>query len=148
MVDELLIDEIEKAIIERLEPLKAEKLRIEGFPDNPAELGKPVVIGQILVGYRKESLSKPSTFVASAPIIQDWTLSFELSLQLKNLRSHTGAYPIMGKIRNLLTGYKPPAIQKPLYQSEGGFVSIKEGVWYYSMIFSVSLQFVKKPWEN
>jgi hypothetical protein len=147
MVDELLIDQIEKAIIERLAPLKTQKLRVEGFPDNPDELGKPVVIGQVLVGYRKDTFSKPPTFVESAPIIQDWMLSFELSLQLKNLRSHTGAYPIMGKIRNLLTGYKP-VVQKPLYQSEGGFVSIKDGVWYYSMVFSLNLQFVKKPWEN
>jgi hypothetical protein len=147
MVDQLLIGEIEQAIINRLEPLIQQNLKVVGFPDNPKELGHPVGIGQILVGYKKEGLTVPQTFVASAPIIQDWVLSFELSLQLKNLRSHTGAYPVMGTIRNLLTGYKPPVIQKPLYQSEGGFVSVNEGIWYYSMIFSLKTQYVKKPWE-
>jgi hypothetical protein len=141
-----MLAEIEQAIVNQLlQPLQSDGVRVTGFPDNPNDLGRPVGIGQVLVGFKKESLSPVTSGVLTAPIIQTHTFKFEVSLQLKNLRSHGGAYPLMDKIRSLLTGFKPLGeASKPMYQSEGGFVDLKEGIWYYSMIFDVPATYCKK----
>jgi hypothetical protein len=139
-----MLAEIEEAIINRLQTLQDDGVRVIGFPDNANELGKPMGVGQVLVGFKKESLSSATGNVLTAPIVQTHTLKFEISLQLKNLRSHSGAYPIMDRIRQLLTGFKPIELLKPMYQSEGGFIDIKEGIWYYSMIFDLQTYYTKK----
>ncbi len=143
-----MLAEIEETIIERLSPPLIEMgLRVAGFPDNPQELGRPMPSGQVLIGYKKDSLETPNTFAQNASMIQKWVIEFEVSLQLKNLRSHIGAYPIMDSIKNLLTGFRPSVINQPLYQIQGGFVDMKDGIWYYSMVFGVRTNYIKKPWD-
>jgi hypothetical protein len=139
-----MIAEIEESILQRLQLLNDGGLRIAGFPDNPQESGRSMPNGQVLVGYKKESLEPPNTFIEDTPVIQKWTLEYEISVQLKNLRSHTGAYPVMDEIKELLTGFRPSPINQPLYQIQGGFVDMKDGIWYYSMIFGVRTNYIKK----
>lgn len=140
-----MLVELEEAIVQRLQSLQDNGVKIIGFPDNPSELGRPFPSGQILVGFKKESLGQPAAVVTTAPIIQPWTIEFELSLQLKNLRSHSGAYPIMETIRDLLSGFRPPMVTRPIYQVQGGFVDLKDGIWFYSMIFACHTTYQKSP---
>jgi Gp37 protein len=141
-----MLAEIEAAIVERLQPLQEQGIKVFAFPDNPNELGRPFTGGQILVGFKDENLSEPQGNVTTAHIIQSQTLQFELSLQLKNLRSHTGALPVMDAVRDLLTGFKPPNVTHPMYQTKGGFVDLdsKTGIWFYSMVFLCRRQYQKK----
>ncbi len=116
-----MLAEIEAAIVEQLQPLQEQGIKVFAFPDNPSELGRPFTGGQILVGYKDEDLSEPPGNVTTTTIIQTQTLQFELSLQLKNLRSHTGALPVMDAVRDLLTGFKPPNTTHPMHQTKGDY---------------------------
>ncbi|MGA7934727.1 MAG: Gp37 family protein [Kovacikia sp.] len=144
-VRELDIEQIEDAIVKRLEPLNNSSVRVYPFPDNPQELKKPAG-DRVLVGFRREVFSTPQSNNPLAPIQQQRSLQFEVVLQLKNLRTHAGAYPVMARIRDLLSGSFPDK-NKPLYQTAGGFVDVTEGLWTYSMTFTLQTFYVKRP-EN
>jgi len=140
-----MIAEIESAILNALNPLTEEfDLQVSAFPDSAQSLGKPKSKGLILIGYKGDSLDPPTSPLNSEAIIQNQIIEYEVSLQLKSLRSHTGAYPVMTRIQDLLTGLRPVGYQsQPIYKSKGGFIDVADGIWYYSMLFCVNLKYLK-----
>jgi|SRR6478672_6692078 len=145
-----MIAEIETAIVERLTSLKDDQgLRVMAFPDKPDELGRAMPKGQVLVGFKRENLEPPAAARnLGTSTIQPWRLEFELSLQLKDLRSHAGAYEVIRKIRELLTGYHPAESDRCLYETNAEFVDLNEGIWFYAMTFAIDLVYLKKSWSN
>ena len=140
----IMFFEIEAAIVQQLSPLQDSGLQVLAFPDNPQALGRPAPKGQVLVGYKSDQLDPPGS-INSSTIIQKQTIEFEVSIQLKNLRNHSGVYPVMVQIQELLTGFKPIGHQtQAMYKVRGGFVDISEGTWFYSMVFACPLSYLRK----
>lgn len=133
-----MLAEIESALVAKLtSKLTYRGLRLTAFPDNINELGKPTLSGQILVGYKR------STFrtVTPDPLTYEQLLQFDINLQLKNLRSHTGVYPLLDEVRFELAGwYCGSAAQKrPAYWQSEAFSDVDEGIWSYTQSLIVPL---------
>jgi hypothetical protein len=147
--------EIETAIIKHLEAtLHESPVLVRGFPDTPEGLGRIVPRGQILVAYKSATFRETSI----APIAMEAILDFEVSMQLSDLRSHSGAYPILDLIRAALTGFYPVVgASKPLLPKGERFADLDAStrIWYYVQNYQLSLVWPadysaaepREPWE-
>ena len=125
-----LYEMAERAIIDRLQVLN--EIRIEGYPDDSKQLGRATPTARILVGYQS------STFrvVSEEPVTVEETLTFEITLALKGLRTYQGAYPFLSQIKMLLIGFVPVRGDvRPMRPRSVAFKNAQDGIWFYSMSF-------------
>ncbi len=136
-----MLAEIEAAIVQKLSAtLASNGIRPQAFPENPRELGQPMPRGQILVGYKRSNFNLQSR----QPITLQMNAEFEVSLQVTNLRTHSGAYPLLDAIRFALLGFIPMAGPSAgMYPINEGFTDLDEGVWYYSQTYLVPLTLIE-----
>lgn len=125
-----LYEMVEQAILNRLSVLVG--LRVEAYPDDAKELGRATPVARILVGYQSSSFR----VVAENPVCVEETLTFEITLALKGLRTHNGAYLFLSQIKMLLMGFVPVAGDvRPMRPRSISFKSAQNGIWIYSMGF-------------
>lgn len=123
-----VIAAIEAAYVERLAtPLKP--LTVEPFPGDPGSYKLGNRKGAVLVVYRGSRLGKSQS---TAAIAQERTLLFDLVVMVKDLRSHTGAYPVIQAIYRQLQGFKPAGAARAWIERDG-FVEHDAGVWTYTV---------------
>jgi hypothetical protein len=140
---------IEADLITRLQTLEADQnLKVIAFPTNPDELYRPPC-DRIIVGFNRESLSRPNTTSFTAPIIQERQLDFGIYVQIRDLRGRKQSNPrlveLMDLIRDLITGMRPTGDKTHwFYQTAGSFVQLAEAFWLYSMNFSISVPYTKR----
>lgn len=125
-----LYSTVETAIIARLSPLIG--LKVEGFPDDAKELGRAQPLARILVGYQSSSFR----VVCEDPVCVEETLTFEVTLAVKGLRTHQGAYLFLSQIKMLLIGFIPVIGDvRPMRPRSISYKSVQNGIWFYSMSF-------------
>jgi hypothetical protein len=136
-----MLKEVEASITGKLrELLTTFGVKLEPFPDKPSELGKPSPTGQVLIGYKRSSFR----LLSKTPLTLEQLAEFEINLQLKNLRNHTGAYPILDRIRFGLTGFVPmQGASLGMYPTAEGFADLDESIWYYNQTFVIPLLIVE-----
>lgn len=125
------ISTVENQIIERLKS-KIPELHIEGFPEKPAEFRLVHPKGAILVHYQGGNYSEQK---ALAVIVQDKKLEFSITIVIKHLRTHEGAYGYLDRVRNILTGFKPEGGNK-MIPVKDEFIGEDNGIWQYSINFT------------
>lgn len=142
-----VIQAVEEAILTQLKP-SVPTVQVLAFPNDPTELGHPVVGKQIYVGFKSKSMSKPSTGLIGGRVKpQECTLQYELILRMADLRSHQSSYPVLDAIEQSLIGFRPDIgterhlLTSPLYGIENGFVDFGTGLWVYSMTFGIDAVF-------
>lgn len=128
------IEHMENQIIDRLQSLITD-LRIEGFPENPSEYPLVHSNGAILVHYQGSEFLPTK---AGNEIIQTCKIRFGITVVIKHLRTHTGAYHYLDAIREYLTGYQSPGYTK-LYPIREEFISEQNGIWQYRMEFGMTM---------
>jgi hypothetical protein len=90
---------IEQAIVEALaEAIPA--LTVEAMPENPGQYAMTSALGAVLVGYQGSSYSGFTSQGGS----QDREFHFEVTLLMRDLRTHQGAYAQLETIRETLAG--------------------------------------------
>lgn len=118
------------AFIARLKADFARELAIELFPENPVQYRLNHTIGAILVAYGK------STFGASEAtdaVFQARNMSFQLTLVFRQLHGTSGAISYLDRIRECLTGWKPPHCDMACRPSAEHFIGQVQGLWQYSL---------------
>lgn len=146
----MLILAIEQAIIAQLQ-LALPDIQVLAFPNDPAELGRPVNSKQIYVGFKSKSLDNPNSGLIGGRVpAQRSTLQYELILRMQDLRSHQIIYPVMESIEQALIGYRPDIgtdghlLTSALYGTDSGFVDFGAGLWLYSMTFAIGAVFTSQ----
>ena len=124
---------IENSITERLKD-KFPELHVQGFPDKPAEFRLLHPKGAILVHYQGGNYSESKSLGC---LYQDKKLEFSISVVMKHLRTHEGAYEYLDKVRETLTGYKPENCSKMIPIKEE-FLTEDNGIWQYSINFATT----------
>ena len=127
------IREIENAIIERLKG-GIQDLHVEGFPEKPAEFKLIHPKGAVLVHYQGSNYSEPKSLGC---IYQERKLEFSITVIIKHLRSHDGAYDYLDIVRQALTGFKPENCSK-MYPLKEYFLAEDNGIWQYSINFAMT----------
>jgi Gp37 protein len=146
----MLILALEQAIIIKLKADLTD-VQILPFPNDPAELGRPVNAKQIYVGFKSERLEESNSITLNGRVPpQRRKLDYELILRFQDLRSHQVVYPAMDRVRESITGYRPdiPSSEAVLTsgfrQTQGGFVDFGAGLWLYAMTLSIDSVFTSK----
>ena len=126
----MTINTTENSITEILKEQLPE-LHVQGFPEKPSEFRLLHPKGAILVHYQGGNYSETKSLGC---ICQDKKLEFSITIVMKHLRSHEGAYEYLDKVRQILTGYKPENCTK-MYPTKEEFISEDSGLWQYSINF-------------
>lgn len=130
-----MINAIETAIVNRLKA-QVTDLPTYAFPDKPEDFKKlPFSKGLILVSYSGSSFSEPTNLDA---LIQERMLEFTLTLQIKDLRSHEGAYTYLEQIRAALSGYSPQNDRRVMYLADEGFIDMVQNVWFWGQTWRLT----------
>jgi len=129
----MTINEIENQIIERIKS-RIPELHIEGYPEKPSEFRLIHSKGAILVHYQGGNYSESNSL---GYIVQDKKLEYSLTVVTRGLRNNEGSYFYLDKIRQVLTGYKPPNCSK-MKPVKDEFISEENGIWQYSINFSLT----------
>ena len=121
-----LTSTIEAAIVAQLES-DITDLPIRAFPDKPADFKKlPFTKGLILVDYRGSHFSEPTNRDA---LIQERLLDFGITLQIRDLRGHTGAFAYLEAIRSSLSGFGPLYDKRAMYLTAEEFLDFDANIW-------------------
>jgi|GEM_PF-1569682 hypothetical protein len=133
-----MLAEAEAAIVKRIKHLLEEfEVTITPFPGDSEQVPKPGRKGQVFIGYKRSRFRVTSMLPATCEVIAE----YELSLQLRDLRSHSGAYPILDAIRYAITGFIPlKGPSHKCYPVQEGFVKAEDGIWYYALVVAVAMQ--------
>jgi hypothetical protein len=125
------IEVIEAALLAELQSAMSEQLRVEGFPDDPDRYRLQHPVGALLIAFGRAKYSKPEMIDA---VVQDVELEWYLTLLIRNLRTHTGAYAFLDATRIAITGFQAEGCTK-LYCMDQKFLGQGDGVWRYGMTF-------------
>ena len=123
---ELLLD----AFISRLKGAFDLELAVELFPENPTIYRLNHAIGAVLVAYGK------STFGASEAVdavFQARSMSFQLTLVFRQLNGTDGATSYLDRVRECLTGWRPPHCDMACRPTAEYFIGQVQGVWQYGL---------------
>ena len=132
-----MVDTIETAIIEKLEADIID-LPVKGFPDSPSGFKQlPFTNGLILVAYRGSKLTAPTN---KDVIIQERELDFSITLQIRNLRGHEGAYGYLEAIRKSLSGFSPLNDLKVMYLTEEDFLDFTDNIWTWGQTWRIGVR--------
>lgn len=118
------------AFVARLKKDFDRELAIELFPENPAQYRLNHACGAILVAYGK------STFGASEStdaVFQARNMSFQLTLVFRQLHGTSGAISYLDRIRECLTGWKPPHCDMTCRATAENFIGQVQGLWQYGL---------------
>lgn len=127
-----MLQEIESALVARLKTALP-GFAVEPFPDRPEAYRLLSTRGAALVVYRGSGLSPTRD---SGIIVQERTLRFDVTLLSRDLRSHAGAYAMMGAAYTALLGYAPPHCGQIWFERDG-FVGQNDGVWQYDITLAM-----------
>ena len=146
----MVILALEQAIVTQLQAALPD-IQVLPFPNDPAELGRPVNAKQIYVGFKRKTLENPnSSLIGGRVPPQRSTLEYELILRMQELRSHQVTYPVMEKVEQALIGFRPDIgtvghlLTSALYGVDSGFVDFGAGLWLYSMTFAIGAVFTSQ----
>lgn len=118
------------AFVTRLKKDFDRELAIELFPENPAQYRLNHACGAILVAYGK------STFGASEStdaVFQARNMSFQLTLVFRQLHGSSGAISYLDRIRECMTGWKPPHCDMTCRPTAENFIGQVQGLWQYGL---------------
>lgn len=135
-----LIEDIETTLIDKLQSALPE-LTVEAFPDNPAEYEFIHPLGAVLVQY--ESTRFDGDY-ALAFTVQPATITFAVVSLTRSLRSHSGCYDVLERIRNAILGLKIPGLEQ-VKQTDERFSAEEDGVWSYLQTFAVKALVLQQP---
>lgn len=139
-----MITELRQAILQRLQPLASQAKIIGDDTEGEAGSKSQVTSDYILrVGYSGGSFEQPQT-TEYIPL-QNGTRSFEISVEIKDLRNENKTIALLESVENLLIGFCPCVAGSTgeFYLQSDRFVKNQNGVYYYVISISISCFLLK-----
>jgi hypothetical protein len=139
-----MITELRQAIIQRLQPLSSQAKIIGDDTEGEAGSKSQVKSDYILrVGYSSGSFEQPQT-TEYIPL-QNCTRSFEVSVEIKDLRNEDKAVALLDAVEGLLIGFCPCTANSAgaFYLQSDRFIKNQDGVYFYVISISISCFLLK-----
>lgn len=139
-----MITELRQKILERLSPLASQAKIIGDDTEGEAGSKSQVTSDYILrVGYSGGSFEQPQT-TEYIPL-QNCTRSFEVSVEIKDLRNENKTIALLESVEGLLIGFCPCVTGSTggFYLQSDRFVKNQNGVYYYVISISISCFLLK-----
>ena len=139
-----MITELRQAIIQRLSPLSSRAKIIGDDTDGEAGSKSQVTSDYVIrVGYSGGSYERPQN-TEYIPI-QNGDKSFEISIEIKDLRNEDKTISLLEDVENLLIGFCPcvEGSTGEFYLQSDRFVKNQNGVYYYVISIAISCFLLK-----
>lgn len=133
-----MIGEIETAIVGRLAG-RLTGVKVEAFPDKPDTYTMHHPKGVVLVAFGRATYSAPKTIDL---VVQERRIEWDITLLMRNLRDHAGAYAVLDAVRLVLTGWRTNGCGKLMPVREQ-FLDQKQGVWTYMLTMAHTIPAVE-----
>lgn len=104
---------------------------VEPYPDRPADYTLLDPVGAVLV------VISGSRYSNSINGVQTRNTRIVITVLVRNLSTHTGAYTLLDRVLNTLQGWQPDGWQAVAAVSEQ-FITEDSGVWQYDLVFETS----------
>ena len=104
---------------------------VEPYPDRPADYTLLDPLGAVLM------VISGSRYSPSINGVQTRNTRVVITVLVRNLSTHTGAYTLLDGVLNTLQGWQPDGWQ-PLAAISDQFVTEDAGVWQYDLVFETS----------
>ena len=129
-----MINEIENAIVARLAS-QISGADIRAFPESADEFSRlPLGRPRIFVAYAGSAFSEPTN---KDVIIQEQLLEFEITVQMRNLREHNGAYSFLESVYSALSGFSPKSDSKVMYVTAERLVNFENNIWTWAQTWQL-----------
>ena len=129
-----MVNQIEDAIVSKLGS-ELNSIDVRAFPSSAEEYRKlPLNKARVLVAYAGSSFSEPTN---KDEIIQEQLLEFEITIQVRNLREHDGAYTILESVYSALSGYSPFSNSRVLYAVSEKLTGYDSNVWTWIQTWQI-----------
>lgn len=129
------IADLETRIVNRLKA-KITDVAVEGFPEKPSQYTLTHPKGALLVHYHGSAYGPNK---ATDIVHQDRRPQFEVTIVMRQLRAHGGAYGYLDLVRAALAGFKPIDGAKKMRVVRDQFISETDGIWQYAIRFETEL---------
>jgi len=138
-----MIQEIETALLARVKAIMAPHgFAVEALPDNPDSFALANQRGAVLVVNKGSRYEAPKS--TDRPI-QDRTLTYELTVLVRNLRRHDGAYEVIDALAAGLAGWRPQGAMSGTRLARDGFVNRDAGVWEWNVTVEIPVLLFPTP---
>ncbi len=117
------------ALVDRLKAAFPD-MAVEYFPDKPDEYRLNHPKGALLVSYLGAKYQTP---VDTTMVVQDATVKFSVTAQLRQLNGGDGAVAVLTRLRLALLGFKPPDCRRKVWAVAEHFLGEKAGIWQYAL---------------
>ncbi len=124
--------ELEATLIARVQAFVPEGVLVKAFPDNPRTY-KIFASAEVLVVFRGGDFEPPRK---TDLVIQERTVQFELSIVVRNLAGHQGAYALLETVRKALQGWRPALDCQPAYLVKDQFLGVDSGQWWWALFMA------------
>lgn len=140
----MFVDAMVDRIVERL-TATLPRLRVEAFPDDPANYRLHHSTGAALVIYGGSRFADPEPVDI---LVQKRLAEFDVTLLLRKLRGVEGANAHLDAIRLALTGFKLAGGGSKLRPVRDRFVSHDNGIWRFEITFTTAIPAIEQPEEE
>lgn len=129
-----MIETIESAIVNKLEEAITD-LKVVAFPSAATDFKKlPFKNGLVLVAYAGSGFSEPSN---RDKIIQRRVMEFSITLQVRDLRGHQGAYDYLETIVEALTGFSPMSDKSVMFMTDEKLLQFADNNWVWAQTWQL-----------
>ncbi len=124
---------LETALVNRL-AAALPMVEVVAYPGPAEQYALTHPCGAVLVGYSQSTYSAPEP---TDLLAQTRTMSFEITVLARDLRSDNGAYRFLETVRTALAGWMPENAHK-VVPVQDRFVGANDGVWRYALTVSLT----------
>lgn len=110
---------------------------VSAFPDSPKAYRMRHPKAEVLVVFRGGDFELPKP--SSGLMVQERTVRFELSLLVRSLGGHQGAYALLEDLQVALMGARIHPEARPLWIERDSFLDVTEGQWTWAMFVATKV---------
>lgn len=133
-----MISEIETAIVDRL-ATRLTGVSVEAFPNKPDTYPFQHPTGTVLVAFGRATYSAPH---AIDLVVLERRIEWDITLLMRSLGDHAGAYPVLDAIRLSLTGWRTCGASKLMPVREQ-FLDQHQDVWSFALTMAHTIPTVE-----
>lgn len=133
----IAIQSVEKILVDVL-AAAGMPYEVQPYPEKSNEFRFTHPSGVVLIRFRKSSFEHPHPIDS---VVQDVTVQFDCAVLGRALRGSKGAYAVTDQVRNALSGLKIESA--PIYPVSEEFLEEEDGVWSFSLVYSVPLTHIQ-----
>lgn len=133
----IAIQSVEKILVDVL-AAAGMPYEVQPYPEKSTEFRFTHPNGVVLIRFRKSSFQHPHPIDS---VVQDVTVQFDCAVLGRSLRGAKGAYAVTDQVRNALSGLKIESA--PMYPVSEEFLEEEDGVWSFSLVYSVPLTHIQ-----